>query len=444
MPVEVLFTSLHGGDAVRARVLAALEEAGEWARHDPVDLDVMTFAFTDTAIADRLVSLAGARPGLRVRVLADWGQGSAGSGRVVPRLAHAALANVGVRYKHDQPYTYDAAADRIRWSYAASRGLLHHKTLGVSVGGLPRTLVCGSFNWTGRASRGYENLVVITAGDAAGDRVLRAMASEFAAMWADGAVTLSPAEAAEHHAAVLEEYRAHPTRPPDEIVGIGAGAGTALPGVRQDGAAVIGASDPNTVPTSASVAGAVSIAFSSRSPGDVAAGNGYAAVNRLRRLDLRKPGGSVKSVPLTLTTLALDTIVGAGPGERLLVAMYGLSSRVPEYGALLDAARRGVRVLALLDKAVAGSQVARLGGVAAREGLPIRVRAGARAMHEKYVVHPESGTVLTGTANMSTDATRRHSEHRIRWTGDPELADRFVADFETIWDRLPSPFQRLR
>ena len=207
---------------------------------------------------------------------------------------------------------------------------------------------------------------------------------------------------------------------------------------------MIGASDPNTVPTSASVAGAVSIAFSSRSPGDVAAGNGYAAVNRLRRLDLRKPGGSVKSVPLTLTTLALDTIVGAGPGERLLVAMYGLSSRVPEYGALLDAARRGVRVLALLDKAVAGSQVARLGGVAAREGLPIRVRAGARAMHQKYVVHPESGTVLTGTANMSTDATRRHSEHRIRWTGDPELADRFVADFETIWDRLPSPFQRLR
>ena len=153
MPVEVLFTSLHGGDAVRARVLAALEEAGELARHDPVDLDVMTFAFTDAAIADRLVSLAGARPGLRVRVLADWGQGSAGSGRVVPRLAHAALPNVVVRYKHDQPYVYDAAADRIRWSYAASRGLLHHKTLGVSVGGLPRTLVCGSFNWTGRASR---------------------------------------------------------------------------------------------------------------------------------------------------------------------------------------------------------------------------------------------------------------------------------------------------
>ena len=76
--------------------------------------------------------------------------------------------------------------------------------------------------------------MVITAGDAAGDRVLRAMDLEFAAMWADGAVTLSPAEAAEHHAAVLEEYRAHPTRPPDEIVGIGAGAGTALPGVRQD------------------------------------------------------------------------------------------------------------------------------------------------------------------------------------------------------------------
>lgn len=216
----------------------------------------------------------------------------------------------------------------------------------MSVDGVPRTLLCGSFNWSGRASRGYENLMVIGAGDPASDGVLAAMQAEFAAIWTDGAVSLSPTEAATHHAAVLAEYRAHPTRPPAEIVGIGSGDGASHPSAEA-------APDLGQAVTAAQLGGPTpvlqqSIAFSSRSPGDAVAGNGYAAVNRLRRINLRKPGGSMKSVPLTLTTLALDTITGASRGERLLVAMYGLSARVPEYGALLDAARRGARVFVLL------------------------------------------------------------------------------------------------
>jgi hypothetical protein len=429
VPAEALFSSLDGGAALRRRVLEELVIAGDLARQSPVDLHVMAFALTDGAVADLILELAAARPALSVRVLADWGQGSNGSGRVTPRLARAGLPNLAVRYKHDQPYVYDAGADRIRWSYAASRGLLHHKTLGVAVAGSPRTLVCGSFNWTGRGSRGYENLMVITAGDGPSDRAMAAMEGEFAALWTDGAASLSPSEAAAHHAAVLAEYRADPSRPAAAIVGIGAGDGAALPGALPD-------PHPKTDPDD----GSVTIAFSSRSPSDVLAGNGYATDNRSRRLDLHKPGGAIKSVPLTLTTLALDTITRATPGDRLLVAMYGLSARVPEYGAMLDAARRGVRVLILLDRAVSEQQVARLGGVAARERLPIRVRSGVRTMHEKYVVHPESGTVLTGTANMSTDASGRHTEHRVRWRGESWLTARFLADFETIWGRLASPF----
>lgn len=65
-------------------------------------------------------------------------------------------------------------------------------------------------------------------------------------------------------------------------------------------------------------------------------------------------------------------------------------------------------------------------------------------MHQKYVVHPESCTVLTGTANMSTDATRRRTEHRLRWADAPDLTAGFVTDFRTLWTRLPSPFRQGR
>jgi hypothetical protein len=44
--------------------------------------------------------------------------------------------------------------------------------------------------------------------------------------------------------------------------------------------------------------------------------------------------------------------------------------------------------------------------------------------------------VLTGTANLSTDASLRHSEQRILVRDDPALTDAFLADFRTIWDRL--------
>jgi phosphatidylserine/phosphatidylglycerophosphate/cardiolipin synthase-like enzyme len=57
-------------------------------------------------------------------------------------------------------------------------------------------------------------------------------------------------------------------------------------------------------------------------------------------------------------------------------------------------------------------------------------------MHQKYIVHEETATVVTGTANMSTDASSRHSEHRIRISGCGKLAARFCADFDEIWARL--------
>ncbi len=38
---------------------------------------------------------------------------------------------------------------------------------------------------------------------------------------------------------------------------------------------------------------------------------------------------------------------------------------------------------------------------------------------------------------MSVDATARHSEQRILVRENPKLAGLFLADFDTIWGRLP-------
>ena len=133
------------------------------------------------------------------------------------------------------------------------------------------------------------------------------------------------------------------------------------------------------------------IAFSSRTPEQAEATAGYAEANRLRRFEMCKPSGKTKQVPVTLSTLALDTIARAQPGEHLLVAMYVLSVRVPEYGALLAAARRGVRLFIVLDGHAVFGRYRELATTAyAKEKLPIHLRAtGRKTMHQKYIVHPE-------------------------------------------------------
>jgi phosphatidylserine/phosphatidylglycerophosphate/cardiolipin synthase-like enzyme len=436
--MEALFASLHGGQALRGRLLALVAEASALAATNLVDLHLMTFAFTDEELARALAEAAARRPSLSVRIIADWSQRTRARGQQVGRLMRLGLPNLDVRYKKDQPYLWDAAAGHMRWSYNVSRGLLHHKTLGVLANGRPWRLACGSFNWTASAARSYENLIVVTPERMGPRRLMARVELEFEALWSDGGDTLSAEEADRHYQAILEAYRRDASIAPVAIQGV-AGAG----------AAPLRSLDPGEFPTgheSECVENPdeparpgrprVEIAFSARGPHEAKSRRGYADCNRAQRFLLHTPSGKAKRVPLTITNLALDTIFRAAPGQTLKIAMYGLSARVAEYNALLDAARRGVRVLALLDRAVGSDVVARLAAVGRLEKLTIEVRTAGRMMHQKYVVIPESSTVLTGTANMTTDASARHSEHRIRVSGDSALAAQFSADFDTIWDRL--------
>lgn len=424
--MEALFTSVDGREALRTRVLELIREAAALADSNKIDLHVMMFAFTDQTIADLLADVATRYTAMTIRILTDWSQRHNARGQQVGRLAKLGLPNLRVRYKSDQPYVWDVTAGHPRWSYHASRGLLHHKTLCVLVDGRPRWLICGSLNWTGAAARSYENILTVTADQPESLKLMTRIELEFEALWSDGCATLSPEEAHLHYRAIMDEYFRNPTIPSSAVRGLMHGHGENLEVVK-----------PECWNESMRLANSgIEIAFSCCAMEEGLIRCGHAKRNQLQCLLLLSPSRRIKRVSLTLTNLALDTIYRAAPGDTLKIAMYGLSTRVPEFGALLNAARRGVRLMILLDRAV-GLEVSKRFLRAARERrLPIEVRTASRTMHQKYIVNLRSGTVLTGTANMSTDASSRHLEHRIRISENPRLAAQFCADFDTIWSRL--------
>ena len=433
MGVEAVFSSVVGGGALRARIVELIVDASSKADKHTVDINVMTFSFTDATIADALA--AGAQqPRLNVRLIADWSQRATDGYQQVGRLTELGSPNLRVRYKKDQPYILDASDGRIRWSYHASRGMLHHKTLSVVIDGEPWQLVCGSCNWSAKAAGSYENLLIVSDSTAGCRELMSRVEKEFEALWSDDTASLSPDDAQAHYEAVVETYRQQAMAEPgpeNGMVSDRAGALRILP-LRRDARSASAAKELGVEPISPEIL----IAFSARRPHEAQGRAGYDESNRTRYITLCTPGGRTRRVPLTITTLALDVIYRARPGETLLIAMYGLSTRVPEYGALLNAARRGVRLRILLDRKVGKKSAESLSQVLQREHLPIHVKSGHRMMHEKYVVNADTATVLTGTANMSTDAAGRHSEHRIMVSGNKTLADQFVADFETIWNRV--------
>ena len=433
MAIEAIFSSVAGGDALRARVVELIADASARATRSAVQINVMTFSFTDPFIADSLAA-AVQQPRLTVRLIADWTQRAHDGNQQVGRLAGLDLPNLKVRYKKDQPYVWDASDARMRWSYHASLGMLHHKTLAVVVDGEPSRLVCGSCNWSAKAADSYENLLIVTDSTAACRALMSRLESEFEALWSDNTASLSPGDAQAHYEAVAETCRQRAIAAPRPKSGLTPGPTGTLRvlnsrhDIRSGPISEEGGIEP--------VSPDITVAFSARRPNGEQSRAGYAESNRRRHITLSTPGGRTKRVPLTISALALDVIYRARPGETLLIAMYGLSTRVPEYGALLNAARRGVCLRILLDRKVGKRTAESLLRVRLREDLPIQVKTGHRMMHEKYIVNANTAAVLTGTANMSTDASMRHSEHRIRVLGNNSLADQFAADFETIWNRV--------
>ncbi len=413
---RAVFTSVNGGTALPAQVLDLIARARACAEAGVrVEVEVICFAFTDARIAGALVALCRDIPTVTLRILADWSQSARGAPTVLEGMAAEGLRNLFVKFKLDAPYVRDETG-RLRYNYAASWGMLHHKTLLIRLDGLPALMALGSYNWTARGQQAYENLIVTD--DAA---LLGPFAREFAALWADHRLT-GTTDRARHIMARLKDEAAF-------------GRDLRDPVLLSD---VLGAEREMTAPPPARQLedGPVIAAFSGSCPPGKERSAGHATANDRRALNLLRPAGARRPAPLTLNTLALEAIRSVPPDARLMVAMYALSPRVPEFGALIDAARRGVRVDFILDGTIGRRTAAALACTASREGLPVQVQTTRRRMHQKYLCCPETGMVLSGTANMTEDATDRHSDHRILWRDAPALAATFAADFDTMSARL--------
>ncbi len=398
-------------------VLAFLDRVP--AERPGVEINLMAFSFTNAEIRDRLVDMAARFPHLRIRLLVDWGLVAPGKGNLVRELAEGGPANLEVRFKYDQPYKWNRQLGQLAWDYNKSLGLLHHRTISVSVDGQPIQMLLGSYNWTQRGENNYENLVEIAPETGEELRILKEFDNEFFAMWDNPALALPLAkalaqkdafhQALSHASSSIVHPRSlrHPFIPRHQLDHL---------------------KEPLT--------GDLVLAFSSKRPDEEVARNGFSGSGKQRHFFMMKGNGKEKKVPISLTTLALDVLHRAQPGEEVLIAMFAFSKRVADYTALLDRVRLGVRARLIVDRQVSGDFGRELQAKAQAEELPLEVRMGTRCMHQKYMVNPSRGMVLTGTANSTTDAIQRHCDHRLLVRNRMELAGKFREDFETMWNRI--------
>ena len=419
-----VFTSTDGGDSLAEVVRTVLHSLRHAA--PGVDVQLMCFAFTDPEIAGELLALLRARPDITVRVIADWSQSAANSPTVLRDLAAAGLPNFRLRFKIDLPYAWDRARGRLIYSYARSAGMMHHKTVCLRRAGTPFLMLCGSYNWSARGRQAYENVLVLDAGP---DHrpVLSAFDAEFRAMWEDDSITATPERARAIFRALC--HAAASGLDLDDPVALADALDLPRPTLMQRPSGR--ARTPADGPCLAAFSGGY--ALSTRESA------GHSPSNDRRSIALLRDGGKRRPAPLTLNTLTLEAIRSVPDGATLKVAMYALSNRVPEFQALIGAARRGCRVQLLLDRKINGRGAQRLESMAREGGLPIAVRTTRRRMHQKYLCCPETGMLLTGTANMTLEATLRHADHRILFRCAPELAAAFAQDFDTIWRRVSVP-----
>ncbi|MHC4832266.1 MAG: phospholipase D-like domain-containing protein [Planctomycetota bacterium] len=178
------------------------------------------------------------------------------------------------------------------------------------------------------------------------------------------------------------------------------------------------------------------VSFSARRADEAAGDTGYATVNEEKLVPVLGADGVVHMESATLGSGAVDIMRRAESGETLKLAAYGLSSSTPEYAALIGAARRGVKVRVILNKAYNERVAQGLKDLASAEGLDIEVKTSGRTMHQKYLVHPESNDVFNGSANLSSSSARKHSEDRFAFKNNPQIAAAFETDFNRLWGRL--------
>lgn len=189
--------------------------------------------------------------------------------------------------------------------------------------------------------------------------------------------------------------------------------------------------------------------FSARVPGGDAM-TGYADDNHrtvsvpsagnMRDVDAQPSGDVVPAhrddmtdLDANLSSVVIDLLRRAQPGQTFRMAMYGLSTSTPEFAEIRAAVARGVKVRAVLYKSYNGKAIDALKEMR-DEGLDVDVKIiSGKVMHEKFGTVGDD--VFNGSANMSGSSSSKHSEDRFLFRNMPQLASRFSGEFARLWNK---------
>jgi phosphatidylserine/phosphatidylglycerophosphate/cardiolipin synthase-like enzyme len=120
--------------------------------------------------------------------------------------------------------------------------------------------------------------------------------------------------------------------------------------------------------------------------------------------------------------------------SELLVQAYGFSNNAI-LNAIGRAQARGVAVTTLLDKSNAGN------GKPERQCIEALIDGGSGIAHNKIMVI-DGRHVITGSFNFTEAAQKRNAENVVLIANEPELAQRFAANFAQLASKAgPSEFK---
>jgi len=117
--------------------------------------------------------------------------------------------------------------------------------------------------------------------------------------------------------------------------------------------------------------------------------------------------------------------------ESILVAAYAFTSK-PIALALLSAHKRGVKVRVVADMRANNRRYTAVTFLA-NQGVPVRLNNHYAILHDKFMVI-DGKDVETGSFNYSAAAVTKNAENVLMLRDVPELAAKYAAEWQRLWD----------
>lgn len=116
-----------------------------------------------------------------------------------------------------------------------------------------------------------------------------------------------------------------------------------------------------------------------------------------------------------------------GARQEVLMQAYSFTS-TPIAKALLDAHKRGVKVVAVLDKS---QRTAKYTGATflANAGIPVLIDDKHTIAHNKIIII-DSSTLITGSFNFSKAAEEKNAENLLVIKGNKLLVEKYLKNFD--------------